>query len=135
MAEQVGVSDAIRAGLKKFGNEAGKEVTNKLKAWIVEQYPHLSDKVETTTFASTLSSLRKKAREGGEQPSLPLDDEKAFEQVDEAQKALTAEAPKPVVQAPAAPDMGVFVATVKELQRLAVKVGGKDNLRKLMDLL
>lgn len=132
MAE-TNLSEAIRSALDLFGVESGKEKTNKIKDWIKENYPHLTDKVDDKNFSAAIGGLRKKARDAaGEKP----EDEALFAHTDEQQKAMTAQ-PAATAQGAAAPavDMTLFVRTVKELQALSQRVGGKENLRKLLELL
>jgi len=61
--EAVGLSDAIREGFGALPDtiDSNRDATAALKAWIVQNHPTLKDKVESPTFGSTLSQLRKKA--------------------------------------------------------------------------
>jgi hypothetical protein len=120
------LSDAIRKALGVFGADSDREKTRQIKDWIKKNYPDLSKKVDDKTFGSALSTQRKKVAEGG---------------------AAVSEAPAPATPpaakagrpkgatASAAVDVSAFVDTVKTLQELGDKVGGKENLRRLLDLL
>jgi hypothetical protein len=120
------LSDAIRKALAVFGADSDREKTKQIKDWIKTNYPALSRKVDETTFGAALSTQRKKFSGGGASGS----------------PAPATAAPRPAkaaagagAKATAAVDVSAFVDTVKSLQELGSKVGGTENLRRLLDLL
>lgn len=54
---------AIREGFAEIPaalNSSNRDATGDLKAWIKAKYPHLADSIESPSFGSTLSVMRKK---------------------------------------------------------------------------
>jgi hypothetical protein len=119
------LSEAIRKALGIYGADADREKTKQIKEWIKTNYPALSKKVDDKTFGAALSTQRKKFSEGGA----------AGSEAPAQAAAPRAKAGRPKgAKAGAAVDVSAFVDTVKTLQELGSKVGGKENLRRLLDL-
>jgi hypothetical protein len=131
------LSEAIRKALDVFGADSDREKTQKIKQWIKQQYPSLSRKVEDKNFGPSLSTQRKKMIEAGggaagqkaettpAAPTAPASDGKTVAPPSQGAPAKSA----------AAVDVAAVVEAVKDLQALGSRVGGKENLRRLLDLL
>jgi hypothetical protein len=123
------LSDAIRKALGVFGADSDREKSKQIKDWIKSNYPALTKKVDDKTFGSALSTQRKKVSEGGAAgPQAPAE---------AAPRPAPKAAPASGVRSKASSgvDVSAFVDAVKDLQELGKKVGGKENLRRLLDLL
>jgi hypothetical protein len=128
---QQNLSEAIRKALDIFGADSDREKTQKIKQWIKQQYPALSRKVGDKNFGPTLSTQRKKVAEAGGGAA-----GQGAETTPAASAAPATTPPPRGAQARAAApvDVGAVVEAVKDLQELGTRVGGKENLRLLLDL-
>jgi hypothetical protein len=130
------LSEAIRKALGVFGADSDREKSKKIKDWIKQHYPALSEKVDDKTFGSTLSIQRRKVADGGggtegeeaEATTAPLASAGVRPAATPSPRGASALAAAPL-------DVGAMVEAVKDLQELAGRVGGKENLRRLLELL
>ncbi len=137
MAEPVKLAVAIREALDKFGNEAGKDITTKIKDWIKQHHPHLKEKVDSKNFGAAIGGERAKRRDADEvddetkqevlddadRLDAQPDDDAEFKKVDEQQKRLTG-----------TDQVGEIISAVETLKGLVARLG-KDQVRRLLEVI
>jgi hypothetical protein len=123
------LSEAIRKALGVFGTDSDREKGKQIRDWVKQHYPALSEKVDSASFGSALSNQRKKVAEGG-----AGGEETADSTAPLAVTGARQETPRKATPASTL-DVAGMVEAVKDLQALADRVGGKENLRRLWELL
>lgn len=103
----VGLTEAIREARADLGDDRSRDATSTIKSWIIAKYPALQTKVESPSFNSTLSGMRKKDSAGSDTesngaPRLP--------------RERTAPATAPVPSGPSLADLLAAKAVATELK-------------------